>query len=466
MIRLLIAAAATAAALSGCAVGPDYERPKTSAPASWGEKADTATADLSTWWSLFRDDTLNRLVDRAVQGNHDLAIAARRVNESRAQLGVVMGALLPEVDVTAAHAHSRISPNAQPFPVTDIYQSHYRAGFDASWEIDIFGGVQRAYEAATADYESWVENRRAVLVTLLGDVARNYVGLRGNQLLLAVQRQNAATARGTVEITQARLAAGVATTLDVARAEALLATAESTLPQVEAAIKQTIHRLSVLVGTPPETLMTELSAGAPIPSAPPRVVVGLPSELLLRRPDVRQAERRLASATATIGVAVSELYPRISLTGAFGLDSLGSADFLKWQSRAWALGPSIRWPIFAGGRIRAQIAVEEARTSQALAAYERTVLVALEDVENALVDYLREGERRSRLEAAVAADRTAVELAEDLYRKGLTSFLDVLDAQRALYLAQAELARSQALVTLDLVALYKALGGGWESKEQ
>jgi outer membrane protein TolC len=181
---------------------------------------------------------------------------------------------------------------------------------------------------------------------------------------------------------------------------------------------------------------------------------------------VRQAERRLASATATIGSAVAQLYPRFSLTGAFGLDSLSSADFLKWQSRAWSLGPTIRWPIFAGGRLRAQVAVEEARTEQALAAYEKSILVALEDVENALVDYLREGERRSRLDAAVTANRKAVELADDLYRKGLTSFIDVLDAQRALYVSQAELARSQSQVTLDLVALYKALGGGWESKDK
>jgi multidrug efflux system outer membrane protein len=252
----------------------------------------------------------------------------------------------------------------------------------------------------------------------------------------------------------------------VSRAEALLASAEAALPPVEAALKQTVHRLSVLLGLPPESLAAELSAEAPIPAAPARVVVGLPSELLLRRPDVRQAERRLAEATATIGVAVSELYPKFSLTGAFGLDSLGSADFLKWESRAWSLGPSVRWPVFAAGRLRAQVAVEDARKNQALDAYEKSVLTALEDVENALVAYLREGERRKSLEAAVAADRKAIELADDLYRKGLTSFIDVLDAQRALYGAQAELARSQAEVTLDLVALYRALGGGWESRDR
>lgn len=449
--------------LAGCAVGPDYERPKTEAPPAWGEKADTAAADLSKWWTLFNDPALDRLVDRAVTSNHDLRIAAGRVKEARGQLGVVVGQLLPEIDVTGSVARQRQSPNALQFPINDLYTTRYKAGFEASWEIDLFGAVQRGYEAASADYESWVENHRNVLVVLLGEVARNYVGLRGNQLLVGVLRQNVASARDTEQITQARLAAGVATSLDASRSEALRASAESAIPQVEAAIKQTIHRLSVLTGASPEALASELEATAPIPSAPPRVVVGLPSELLLRRPDVRQAERRLASSTALIGVATAELYPRISLTGAFGLDSLSTSDFFKWQSRAWALGPSIRWPIFAGGRLRAQIAVQDAQAEQALAAYEKSVLLALEDVENALVAYLREGDRRRSLEEAVAANRRSVALADDLYRKGLTSFIDVLDAQRALYLTEADLARSQADVTLDLVALYKALGGGWES---
>jgi len=450
---------------SGCAVGPDYERPKSETPAAWGEKADTSAADLSTWWTVFHDDTLNGLVDRAVKSNHDLRIAAGRVHEARGQLGVVIGEAFPEVNVGGFYSKSRLSPNGQPFPITDIYQSRYHVGFDASWEIDLWGAVQRGYEAASADYESWIENRRNVMVILLGDVARNYVGLRGNQLLIGVLRQNVVSARETEEITKARLVAGVATSLDVSRAEALRASAEAAIPQVEAAIKQTIHRLSVLLGTAPETLAAELGEPRAIPTAPPRVIVGLPSDLILRRPDVRQSERRLATATAAIGVATADLYPRISLTGAFGLDSLSSADFLKWSSRAWSLGPTVRWPIFAGGRIRAQIEVQNAQQEQALASYEKSVLLALEEVENTLVAYLREGDRRRLLDEAVSANRKAVDLADDLYKKGLTSFIDVLDAQRALYLTQADLARSEADVTLNLVALYKALGGGWESRE-
>ena len=448
---------------AGCAVGPDYERPKTETPAAWGETADTSAADLSSWWTLFHDDTLNSLVDRALKANLDLRIAAGRVHEARAQLGVVVGGLFPEIDADAYYSKSRLSPNAQPFPIP-LYQSRYHLDLDASWELDLFGALQRGYEAASADYQSWIENRRSVLVILLGDVARNYVGLRGNQLVAGVLRQNVASAKETEEITRSRLAAGVATLFDLVRAEAQRASAEAAIPQVEAAIKQSIHRLSVLIGTAPETLSAELGVARAIPTAPIRVIVGLPSELLLRRPDVRQAERQLASATAAIGVATADLYPKISLTGAFGLDSLGSADFLKWQSRAWSLGPSVRWPIFTFGRIRAQIDVQNAQQEQALASYEKSILTALEEVENALVAYLREGDRRRLLDEALVANRKSVELADDLYKKGLTSFIDVLDAQRALYATQADLARSEADVTLDLVGLYKALGGGWESR--
>ncbi len=463
--RLLLGPTLVAA---GCAVGPDYERPKTAVPAEWGEKADSSTADLSRWWTLFNDPVLSSLVERAIEANLDLKQAVARLRESRAQMSVTFGALLPEVDFSASHTRSRLSPNGQPFPLSDPYQSRYKVSFDASWELDLYGGARRAYEGAQADHESWIENRRAVLVTLLGDVARNYVAVRGNQLLLTRLLQNAGTAKATVDLTKARLAAGVATDLDVARAEALLASGRAQIPPVQAALKQAVHRLGLLVGRDPQALTTELAGEAPIPAAPDRVVVGLPSELLLRRPDVRMAERRLASATAEVGVATANLYPHVSLTGAFGLDSLGSADFISWQSRTWSLGPTVRWPVFQflTGRLQAQVDVQDARREQALIAYQKAVLVALEDVENGLVGYLRELERRRSLEDAVAADLRAVELADDLYRKGLTSFIDVLDAQRALYAAQTELARSQAEVTQDLVALYKALGGGWESRER
>jgi len=449
--------------LTGCMVGPDYERPATPAPAGWAEKADAASADLARWWTVFGDPGLDSLVQRAIASNRDLRIAEARFREARAQVGTVAGKLLPEVGAGGSYTRSQLSQNALRFPIADLTESRYAAGFDAAWELDLFGGTRRAIEALEADADAWAERRRAVLVSLLGDVALHYVGVRGDQRLLAALRASAAAARDSQELTRVRVQAGVATELDLSRAEALRASVEAAIPPVEASLRAGVHRLGVLTGGEPASLLAELGPAAPIPAAPARVVVGLPSELLLRRPDVREAERRLASQTARIGAATAELYPKISLTGAFGWESLSGDTLFKSASEAWSWGPSIRWPIFTAGRIRAQIAVEEERQAQALAAYEQSVLRALEDVENGLVAYARRGARKLSLGEAVDANRRAVGLAQDLNAQGIVSFLDVLEAQRALYVSEAELARSEADLVLALVALYKALGGGWET---
>ncbi len=456
-----IAWGVAAAILAGCAVGPDYEKPETRAPQAWGEKVDTSPADLSRWWTVFKDPTLERLVGDAVDANHDLRIAGSRMKEAKANLAFVFGGLLPEVDVAGSISRDRASANSFRFPGTSLYTDRYAAAFEAGWEIDLFGGTRRSIEAAAADFEASIEIREAVRVALMGEVARHYVALRGNQRLRAVMRENLASAKATLDLIKARVKAGLATDFDLARAESLVANAEAQLPPVESALKQPIHRIGVLRGREPRALAAELEREAPIPVAPATVVVGLPSDLLLRRPDVRGAERQLAAATARVGVATAELFPRISLTGAFGLDSLKSGDFFETASRAWSVGPLVRWPIFAGGRIRASIDAADARQEQALAEYERSVLVALEEVENALVAYFREWDRRKAVGAAVDADRRAAALSDDLYKKGLASFLEVLQSQQNLYAAQAELARSDAGVSLSLVGLYRALGGGW-----
>ena len=458
-MRLAIPAALLAAA--GCAVGPDYQPPPLQAPAAWTSPADAGAADLSRWWTVFRDPILDRLVERAVAANLDLRVATARVREARAVVGVAQGRLLPEVAAGGSYGRTRLSENALQFPIDPLTTSRYAAGFDAAWEIDLFGGVRREREAAVAEAGAAEALRRAALVTLLGDVGLNYVGVRGQQRLLRALRSNVESAASTVELTRARLQAGVATALDLARAEAQRAAAEAAIPPAEAQLRRLIHRLGVLLGGPPGALAAELSEERPIPRAPDRVVVGLPSDLLLRRPDVLAAERRLAAQTARIGVATAELFPRVSLTGAFGWESLSSGDLFQAASRTWSVGPSIRWPIFAAGRLRAQVRVEEARQEAALAEFEHAVLRALEDVENGLVAYAQEGARRTQLEAAVEANRRAVALADDLQRQGLAGFLDVLDARRSMYVAEAELARSEADVVLALVALYKALGGGW-----
>ncbi len=453
--------------LTGCTVGPDYEPPAVSTPPAWAradaERTDAADGDLSRWWTVFGDPVLESLVVRAVEGSPDLRIAAARLREARAAAGIVRSELGPQIDLDGSTSRTKTSGNVFTFPGADLHQSRYRGAFDAAWEIDLFGGLRRELEAATADAQAAEEDARAARVTLQAEVARVYVELRGAQRRRAVLREQVASAADRLALLKARLEAGVATSLDVAREEALWRGTEALVPPAERDVAQAQHRLGTLLGRDPGALLAELGADGPIPVPPARVVVGLPARLLVRRPDVRRAERELAAAVARIGVAKAEFFPKISLTGAFGLESLHAKDFFESASRIWAVGPALRWPIFASGRLRAQLDGAEARQLQALAAFDGTVLRALEDVENALVAYLREGERRRLLTEAVAAGRRALALSEDLQRQGLASQLEVLVAQRALQLDELQLAASDAALTLSCVALYKALGGGWET---
>jgi NodT family efflux transporter outer membrane factor (OMF) lipoprotein len=345
----------------------------------------------------------------------------------------------------------------------DLDQNFYRAGFDATWEIDVFGGTRRAVEAADAGLQASVENRRATFVTLLGEVARNYIEFRGFQRRLAVAEANLKAQRDTLELTRVRFQAGLASDLDVAQAEAQISSTAAQIPVLESSLKRAAYNLDVLLAQEPGVLADELGPERPIPSLPPDVLIGLPSELLRRRPDIRRAERELAAATAQVGVAVADLFPRFSLTGDVGLQSVSAADWFSGGSRFWAFGPTIRWPLFDAGRIRANIEIRNAQQEQAVYRYENTVLTALSEVEAALVNHSREQERYRFLADAVAANRRALAMANELYLSGLNSFLNVLDAQRSLYASENDLAQSEASMAANLVALYKALGGGWET---
>ena len=452
----------------GCTVGRDYRPPQVQVPAIWSEAeqkgATTAPVEITQWWATFNDPVLTSLIDRAVRSNHDLRVAEWRIREARASRGVTAAAAWPTADVSADYSRSRASenaPNVAPISAgkaTDLFQ----IGFDAGWEIDVFGGVRRAVEAADADIAASEENRRDVLLTLLAEVARNYVEVRGFQRRLAIAGKNITSQQETLELTRIRLEAGLISELDVAQAEAILATTQSQVPTLDSALKQAVHRLGVLLGQDPGALLPELSNEAPIPGIPPEVPVGLPSDLLRRRPDVRRAERELAGATARVGVATADLFPRFSLTGAFGLQSVSIADLALWPSRVWSIGPTVRWPIFDAGRIRASIRVQDAREQQSLAQYEKAVLTSLEDVENALVAYGREQIRRRSLAQAVEANRLAADLANERYTQGLVDFLNVLESQRQLYTSEDQLVQSERGIVVNLVALYKALGGGWE----
>jgi outer membrane protein, multidrug efflux system len=341
-------------------------------------------------------------------------------------------------------------------------QFAYEVGVDAAWELDVFGGVRRAIEVADADVQAAIEIRNDVLVMLLADLARSYVELRGLQQRLDIAQRSISLQRRTLDLVNKRFQYGLTNDLDVALAERQLATTESRVSILEAGIAMAQHRLAVLVGLSPEELYTELSVQKPIPLPPPEVPVGLPSDILRRRPDIRRAERELASATARIGVAVADLYPRFMLSGGFGLQTSDIRRMLDAESLIWSAGPGLRWPIFEGGRLIANVHIQESRAQQSLLNYRRTLLVALQEVDDALASYAGRRTSSMRLREAVRASARAVKLAESRYSKGVTDFLNVLDAQRSLDNLEDQLASSDQDMAVQLVTLYKALGGGWE----
>ncbi|MBI5945105.1 MAG: efflux transporter outer membrane subunit, partial [Chloroflexi bacterium] len=429
--------------IHGCAVGPDYCSPKVSVPTSWSELPQAGKANpesLVQWWKTFNDPVLDSLIVRAVPSNLDLRIAEVRVREARFQRGAVASDLWPSLNTSASYSRSRRSAGISTIPPSaKIKRNLYETGFDASWEIDLFGGKRRAVEAASAEIDAAVENQNDVLITLLAEVARNYIEVRGYQRRVQIIHKNISTQQEVVEIVQARYDAGLSSELDVVQAAALLATTQSQIPLLENPMKQAIHRIGILLGQKPGDLLTELTKESQIPCTPVTVPVGLPSDLLRRRPDVRRAERELAAATARIGMATADWFPKFSLTGSFGFQTEDINAFSITRSRLWSFGPTVRWPIFDAGRIRANIRVQNARQEQALLNYEKAVLTSLEDVENALVAYTAEQVRCQNLTEAVNANRRAVELANELFSKGLVNFLNVLDAERSLCKSEEEL---------------------------
>jgi multidrug efflux system outer membrane protein len=463
----------------GCAAnyhGPDYPGDPSRLPPSFWDStlnggATNAPVSPAAWWKNFHDAELDSLVDRAVKSNLDLQIAQARVREARARYSIAVAGFFPTVDASGSYerqrqSHSQPLFNGFQIPSSAFQNNVYQAGFDASWEIDVFGGKRHAAKAARAEVDAFEYGQRDTLVTLLGEVARNYVDVRGNQRRLAIANDNIEAQTKALAITRRRFSNGLTSDLDVQQASTLLATTKAEIPTLDTSIRASIHRLGVLLGQPPGALLAELSNAAPIPAAPPEVPVGLPSELLLRRPDVQRAGRELAAATENISVAKADWFPKFFLTGAAGFESVSASDWFTSGSKFWSFGPTVQWRIFDAGRIRANIKVQNERQEQALAAYEQTALVAFEDVENGLVAYANEQIRRRSLEDAVDSSQKSLELADKLYANGLTDFLHVLDAERSLYQAQDALVQSDRTVSANLIALYKALGGGWETVEK
>lgn len=469
--RSAVVAASAALGLflaAGCTVGPNYRTPYTTVPSLFANGSDTnliAAGTLVTWWRGFQDAKLNELVSRALTNNHDLRIASANLREARALRRFTQFDLLPVPVASAGFSKARSSQAAAPFLPAELLETElYDAGFDATWELDFFGRVRRSVEAATAEVQAAEANRRDVQVTLISEVARNYFELRGAQNELAVARSNATNQQETLRITQARLEGGRGTELDVARARAQWSTTLATIPPLESIIAAAIHRLGVLAGEQPTALTAELHPPTPLPSLPNLVSIGSPEALLRRRADVRTAERRLAASTARIGVATADLFPRVTFNGSFALQATSIAELGATGNEAWSFGPRLTWAAFDLGHVRARIKAADARAEAALAFYERTVLTTLEEAENALVNFGRERARQEFLRDSVQASETAASLARQRYEAGATDFLTVLDAERVLLEARDQFARSQTRTATSLVALYKALGGGWESE--
>jgi len=461
--------------LSGCfAVGPDYQRPKIPIPRQWTETPAVQGSQPEQWWKTFNDPILDKLISDAIASNLDLKLALARVKDARALRSATIAAGLPSLDAKSSASrrfNNSSSPTSQTgtssagggFGIGNQFINIFQMGFDAQWELDFFGGVRRAVESADATIDVEVENSRDVLVTLLGEVARNYIELRANQRLIAITRENLHAQQETRELTQIRQQTGLAGMLEVTQAQALAATTEAQLPNYETAVKQSIHALSVLLGKEPGALVVRLDQQGTIPAIAANVITNLPSELLQRRPDIRRAERQLAVANASVGVATAELYPKVNLAAFIGLQNTTITDFTP-IGKSWSAASSLTLPIFNWGKLNANINSKKAQFEQSFLTYQSTVLSAFKEVEDALIAYSKEQQRHKALAKAVAANQLAIQLADERYQKGLTAFLDVLTSQTAFYQAQSLLVTSESQLSSNLVALYKALGGGWQTE--
>jgi NodT family efflux transporter outer membrane factor (OMF) lipoprotein len=484
-----------AVAAIGCTVGPNYQRPhvdvpdqftqsvlpttqaalSATRPAAASQTAATQAVDAMDphqapalrWWQTFDDPQLDSLIERAARGNLDVRAATARLRQARAQYGITASGAFPTVDSAASYARNR-NPGSSRTGISGSEGDTWRMGLDAGWELDIFGGVRRGVEAARRDIEAAIEDRRNVLITLTAEVALNYIEYRSFQRQLAVANANIQAQRESLGVTQKQFQAGLktATELDVARAQALVASTEAQVPSLEQGQKQAAHALAFLLGMNPEALTEELGPVKPIPVVrAPLVPIGMPSDLLLRRPDIRRAERQLAAATARIGEAEADLFPHFNLAGSFGFSAQRFKDLGNYSSRFWTIGPSVSWPVMDFGKIRSNIRVQDSLQEQALINYQTVILGSLQEVEDAIVAFDREQVRRQSLVQSVDANERAVRLANQRYNAGLTDYLSVLDAMRSLYAAQDQLVQSERTVSTNLVALYKALGGGWEVME-
>jgi NodT family efflux transporter outer membrane factor (OMF) lipoprotein len=458
--------------LTGCMVGPDFMKPGndldalqlTPRPEHASAMPLSDAAVPSQWWLLFNDATLARLQSRAQAGNLDLQMASERIEQSRAQLGITSSQLQPNVGAYASYTREALSENGKfaalgaPTDATNFWQ----LGFDASWEIDLWGRARRAREVAAASLEATVYDREAARVALSAEVARTYLQLRGTQAQLDIARQNLAVAERTLGLAESRERNGVATHFETATARAQLATIKALLPELSQRRNAQMNALALQLGEQPRALDAQLGPAMPLPSLPTRIPVGVSSELARRRPDILRAEARLHAATAAIGVAKADFYPRIGLKGRLGVEAFDSGDLSSWDSRTFSIGPTVYLPIFQGGRLTQRLELNESRQKSAALAYRKTVLRAWHEVDNALDAWAAQQRQHDELQMAFEQNQQALHAAERGYQQGAADYLSVLTAQLNVLASQTRLNASTTGATLTVVNLYKALGGGWD----
>jgi NodT family efflux transporter outer membrane factor (OMF) lipoprotein len=466
------------AGLCACAVGPNYHTPATRMPDGFAstqsttQPATTQRVDLTLWWKSFGDPELDSLVERAIAANFDLDIALTRLQEARTQEVVISGAALPMADASGAAARGsgtnstkgRIgAPLNAASNTTGLKEITDIVGFDAGWELDIFGKFRRESEATRADAQAALDERNAVLITVISDVARTYIETRALQARLAILQSNIGIERQTVDVVQVRYNRGLTNELDLALALRQLATLESELLPLQAQAQASERQLAVLLGEFPDDLDAELQSPAALPQLPAQIQPGLPVDLLRRRPDIRQAERELAANTALIGARTADLFPTIAVTAGAGLQGQGLGRTPAKTSFIWSAGPEAYWPLLDFGQLDALIQIQDLRTHEALANYKKTIVSAVEEVDDAITAYAAEQSRLQFLASALTASQRAATLAHERYNRGLTDFLNVTDAERQLYELQDQYEVAQESATLQYIAVYKGLGGGWEN---
>ncbi|WP_271833869.1 efflux transporter outer membrane subunit [Commensalibacter communis] len=478
--------------LIGCAVGPDYHKEDVWTPSKWSNVTSNLQVPVNSqvvmqkinpqWWEYFRDPVLTDLERRAVTANLDIQMATQRLIASRAQLMIAGAARFPSLGASAGYQRSQYSQKSFSRALQKVRNSEPALGnvvnpsdmdipsfnqwsdsLDTSWELDLWGRVRRQYESASALRQVSEEDRRGVLIAQQAEVAQNYMTLRELQSQLHIVKENEKIAQHILTLATQRFNGGLVTELDVRSAEAQLEQTRSEIPSLEQQIVQYINALGLLLGEPPRALSEELSTPQPIPLVPPQVPIGFPSELAQRRPDIRQSEAKLHSATAEVGMAEADFYPKVTVDARMGFQSLSFRDLGFWSARAWNVGPSISLPIFEGGKLKGQLTLKKAEQKEAALAYRKTVLQAWQEVDNALNAYQAEQLKQVRLQETVKSNQRSVELAQAQYRQGLQTFINVLDAQRRLLSSQQDLIQSNAQISINLVQLYKALGGGWEA---